>query len=248
MSNHPKPPANAAIIGTRSFLCVQEAVKDIAKSRMIGAVYGDSGLGKTFAVETALRSVEGVRTCQIAAGDRATARYTLQMLWDELTGEEPVGERFKLQRDLRRLLSEEGYLLLIDEAQYMQRNAIEEIRHLHDHRDTDFGVVFCGGDRCRQVLESFPMLRSRTQRWVGFEALDLSEVLQIMPSYHPVFACSTTDVLTEIDERFAQGQWRHWVSFCRDAIDACADAGKDSVDEQVMRDVFARRGGGRAAA
>lgn len=242
----PERPDGAATIATESFLRTLQTVEDVARRRMIGVVYGDSGLGKTFAVTTALARLEGAVGCHVAFSHRPTARQVLQELYHALTGVEAKGDRIRIQHDLRSVLAEEPRLIVIDEAQYLTRTAIEEVRFLHDRRTTDFGLILCGGQGCMDTLTKFKMLESRTHRWVKFEPV--IDVLEVMPRYHALFAQSPPEVLIEIDERYAHGVWRRWETFLADAIESAAETGLATVDDWLMRDVFERARGGRAAA
>ena len=50
---------------------------------------------------------------------------------------------------------------MIDEAQRLNGDCIELLRHLHDHPHTRFALLYVGGDGCWEVLSREPMLASR---------------------------------------------------------------------------------------
>lgn len=175
--------------------------------------------------------------------ETATPLLVLKILFDALTGLPPKGDRFALQRDLREILSEEARVILLDEAQALTKNSIEEVRRLHDHRTTRFGLVLCGGNGTKETLARFKMLGSRTKRWVEFDEMSFEEVLQVIPRYHPLFEKTAPEVLKEIYDRIAKGMWRNWASF--HAIESAREHGADTVGERIMRDVCERRKGGR---
>lgn len=84
-----------------------------------------------------------------------------QVLLSALTGQRPTGNRFWLGDRLIDLLAETPRLIVIDEAQWLTRESIEYLRHLHDDPATQFGLLLAGGDGCWQVLEREPMLHCR---------------------------------------------------------------------------------------
>jgi hypothetical protein len=241
-------PDGAAIIGTEAFLRTLTTIREISEQRLIGAVYGDPGLGKTFAVKSALDQLEGVTVCNLQMPERATPRVLTMALINALTGVIPKGERFLLQQELIEILRGEHRLLVVDEAQYLQRQSIEALRFLHDDTETDFGLVLVGGHGCFETISRYPMLKNRTKRWVEFPPIADIEIPPVMASYHPLLADTPTELLLEIDERFGRGVWRNWEAFLFDAIASCEEHDLDTVNEFVMRDVFERQRGGREAA
>jgi hypothetical protein len=228
-------------------LATQAAVRDLVERQAMGAFVGKAGLGKTFAVETARATSCQVSSCRIVIPHRASMRRVAITLLRGLTGENHVGERFRLADDLVRILSEEPRLIVIDEAQNANLDCIEFLRHIHDDPNTKFALALTGGHRCWDVLKQYPMLRNRIFRLVEFQPMKLETALQVIPKYHSVYDCADPQVLGRIDTDFAHGTFRDWAAFTADAITACRDADKQTVDDVVVGDVLRRRCGQHAA-
>lgn len=236
----------ASTIGTEYFLATQNAIADLVERDAMGAFVGEAGLGKTFAVETAREMTTEVPTCRVVMPHQATMRRMALVLLEALTGEEHHAERFRLGDDLRRVLSEQRYLIVIDEAQNANHNCIEFLRHIHDDPATRFAVAFAGGHRCWEVLSNYPMLRSRIHRNVHFKPMDLETVLQVMPGFHPIYAEASTDVLGRIDLAVGHGRFRDWTAFTVDAVAVGRKHGIDTADDWLVDEVIQRRHGQHA--
>jgi len=237
----------AQTIGTGPFLATQQAIESLVARKAMGAFVGNAGLGKTFAVQTARETLSDVESCRIVIPHQATMRKVAITLLRALTGEEHTGERFRLADDLIRILSERPRLVVVDEAQNANHGCIEFLRHIHDDPDTRFALALTGGHRCWDVLKQYPMLRNRIYRRVEFEPMDLPTVLQVIPNFHPIYAGSEPQVLGRIDMDFARGTFRDWAAFTVDALDACRDTGKETVDDGTVDEVLRRRRGQHAA-
>jgi len=235
----------AAIVATAPFMRARNAITWLGERGAMGAFYGEAGTGKTFAVELARSELPAaLETVKVDVPVRATPRYVVIALLEALTGVRHDGERFQLISDLRDVLAERERLVVLDEAQNLGHDAIETLRHVHDDAETRFALALAGGDNCFNVLQRYPMLRSRVTRWVPFPAMGEKTVLEVMPSYHRLYKRATADVLVEINRRFASGNWRDWAAFTADAVEVCDGTARKTIDERVMEEVFRRRSGG----
>jgi DNA transposition AAA+ family ATPase len=219
-------------------------VRDICAAAAMGAVHGDAGLGKTFAVEEAVGDV-GEAVVWASFPGRPTMRLVAATLATLVTGAPaPERDRFQLTGMLVEELSYRRRLMVVDEAQRLNRECIEYFRHLHDHPRTSFGLLLVGGDGCWQVLSREPMLRSRIYRRVVFRPLTTRQVLEGIRAFHPIYDGTEDEVILFVDDYFGHGNLRNWASFTRSAADLCAEHGRASVDEEIARNVFALHGGG----
>ena len=178
----------------------------------MGVLYGPAGSGKTFAAALAGRDLEIARV-NVQFPSRPTMLHVAQHLTRAVTGTLPPRRRnrFELSDELiEALADDEPRLIVVDEAQWLNRECIEYLRHLHDHPDTRFALLLVGGDGCWEVLSREPMLRSRIHRQVRFDAMELATVLEVIPRYHPVYADTPAEVIADIDDRYAHGIFRHW--------------------------------------
>ena len=135
-------------------------------------------------------------------------------------------------------------LVVVDEAQNLNRECIEFLRHLGEDPRRRGAMLLVGGDGCWDVLSREPMLRSRVFRRVAFTPLSTADVLRIIPSYHPLYATASDELIRFIDLHCGHGNFRNWASFTLSARDLCREVGRAEVDEQIARNVFALLGGG----
>lgn len=234
----------AETIPTEHLLLTRRAVADLVAAKAMGTIHGDAGLGKTFAVEAAVADVV-VPVCWTSFPSRPTMRLVAVHLVEVLT-EVPARERnrFHLTGMLIELLAERDRLIVIDEAQRLNRECIEYLRHLHDHPATRFALLLVGGDGCWQVLSREPMLRSRMYRRVVFKALRGPDLLVGIHGYHAIYAGVPDELLLFVDDYFGHGNLRNWASFTRSASALCTRHARPALDEEVARNVFALHGGG----
>ena len=172
-------------------------------------------------------------------------KAVVQGLLEALTGVPHHGERFALTRDLTRELSGAPRLIVVDEAQRLNHDAVETLRMLHDHPDTRFALALVGGNGCWEVLSAHPMLRSRIYRRVAFTRLEWKELAVILPAYHPIYRDADRELLVLVDEAYARGSFRAWAVFTRTAA-GLLEPGQ-ALTEQAVRNSFALLGGNDAA-
>ena len=161
-------------------------------------------------------------------------RLVAATLLAELTGDRPAGrrDRFALSAELLEQLADHRgrdgreHLVVVDEAQQLNRECIEFLRYLHDHRLTRFALLLVGGDGTWQVLSREPMLRSRIYRRVICDpAVRRRRCARCCRAFHPIYAGVSADVLLFVDDHFAHGNLRDWASFTATAVDLCRAAG-----------------------
>lgn len=234
----------ARTIPTEHLLLTRRAVADLAAAKAMGAIHGGAGLGKTFAVEEAVGGL-AVPTFWTSFPSRPTMRHVAMNLIELLVGA-PAREynRFQLTGMLVERLGEQDRLIVVDEAQRLNRECIEYLRHLHDHPLTRFAVLLVGGDGCWQVLAREPMLRSRIYRRVIFRPLTGKELLSGIHGFHQVYEAAPDALLLFIDDYFGHGNLRNWASFTHSASALCRQHERTTVDEEIARNVFALHGGG----
>jgi DNA transposition AAA+ family ATPase len=215
----------------------------------MGVVHGDAGLGKTFAVEETVADLPDVKPYWVAFPTRPTMRLVAVTLLGLLTAG-PSEERDLFHATavlLAELARRPNVLVIVDEAQRLNQECIEYLRHLHDHPTTRFALLLVGGNGCWEVLSREPMLRSRIFRRVTFRPLSSREVVEVLPRYHRLYRDATEELLLFIDDNFAHGNFRNWASFTRSAVDLLGRRRRRVLDEAVARNVFALYGGGADA-
>jgi type II secretory pathway predicted ATPase ExeA len=240
----------AATLATAQFQLTARIVADLIASQATGVIHGPAGTGKTYAVEAALEILthdhEPVTAYTLAFAPGPTMRQVTDALVHALTGASVPSHRsrFYLTAALTGLLSGPPRLVVIDEAQRLNGDCIELLRHLHDHPDTRFALLYVGGDGCWEVLSREPMLRSRVFRRLPFQPLPRAQVPALMRGYHSIYHGADDPLLLDIDDTCAHGSLRDWAVFTRTAVTLCDESGRDCIDETVAASAYALLGGG----
>ena len=248
MSRHFLDLPDANTVATGPFKLTARIVRDVVNHLAMGAIYGDAGLGKTYATESAVQRHPDIESRWFTFEDQTTPRDVANTLLDVITGVPHSGTRYRMTRELVEVLAEKPRLVVIDEAQNLNKRCIEHLRYLHDQSRTTFGLLFVGGNACWDVLSRYPMLLSRIWRRVEFERLDDKKVIAMMPRFHPILAQADPELLLFIDDHAGHGVFRNWASFTLSAAELCAEHGLTTVTEQVALNVFRLHGGGANAA
>lgn len=244
MARHFLDLAGAAVIKTPHLQRVQRTVTATLTRGAMAAVYGDAGLGKTFAVELAVAQIKGVTVIWLTFPPRPTMRRIARDLLGALLGQPRELPTDRMTDELVDELSSRGRLLvIIDEAQFLTEEDFEFLRYLHDQPGTNFALLFVGGVGCWQVLSRHPMLESRIRQRVSFDPLPIEAVKAVIPNYHPVWHGATGEIVELVDDRYAGGNLRRWASFTSLAADLCAEHQLDCVDQEVAANVFAELSG-----
>ena len=134
-------------------------------------------------------------------------------------------------------------MLVCDEAQQLSTNCFELWRHLWDDRSTDIAIIFVGGDNCYKVLAAEPMLSSRIMIWQGFTTMKTTQVMEIIPAFHPIWEDVDTELIEYVDRNAAHGNFRNWVTVTYHVRLGMARAGVDKVDRLLLQWVFTRMSG-----
>lgn len=236
--------AGATPVETDALLLTRRAIRDVARHRALGVVHGAAGLGKTFAVERALASLDpGWSPIWLAFPVRPTMRLIAQELLTAITGADEPGDRFHLARRIKAELATAPRLVIVDEAQNLNRECIEFLRHLGEDPHRQGATLLVGGDGCWDVLSREPMLRSRVFRRVLFTPLRGDEVVRVIPGYHAIYEHAGDELIRFIDHYCGHGNFRNWAAFTLSAADLCAEVGRAALDEQIARNTFALLGG-----
>ncbi len=224
-------------------LLTRRAVRDAAQANAMAVIHGEAGLGKTYAVDDALREIDRP-VVWATFPSRPTPRLIAATLLELLTGRPTRLDRFRAIAGLVELLSAGEHLVVVDESQLLTGDCIELLRYVHDQPTTQFGLVLVGGNGTWGVLSAEPMLASRVFRRVRFCALTREQVLEQLPAFHRLYSACDPGLLGWVDDLFAHGNLRAWASFTLSATALAQDAGRPGLDEQIARNVFALHGGG----
>lgn len=243
MGRHFLELTEAATLETEHYLLARRAVLDAVESCAMAVIHGGAGLGKTFAVDELVHE-QGIRVLWTSFPSRPTTRAVAANLYELLAGRRTRLDRFTIISRLVEQLADGPDAVVVDESQLLTGECIELLRYLHDHRATRFALVLVGGNGTWAVLSREPMLASRVYRRVRFRPLRRADVLAAIPAYHPVYATAESELIALIDDHFAHGNLRNWAAFTHSALGLLAETGRERLDEQIIRNVFALHSGG----
>jgi len=194
----------------RFMSAVMAIIQSPAGIDRMALVFGDPGLGKT---ETAIWWVNHygngavyVRTKKLMSG-----RWLLEEIVSEL-GESPTWRTSDLFKQAVEALAGSDRMVILDEVDYLARDArvIETIRDIHDTTGSPF--VFIGMDQADKKLKSFRHLWRRFSQVVRFDPLGQDDVAQVLKQVCEVelddsffdLVCGTGEMTVAMLYRWAQ--------------------------------------------
>lgn len=242
----------AGVVRTQDHALCQRAVTDVVRAGAMGVVHGQAGAGKTFAVEDAV-AASGEQAVFLAFATRPTTRGMAEELCTRLFDfDAGRAEHKSLTRLLRARLDVDPVLIVVDEAQRLNRECFEFLRYLHDPAERGLGgvarrspMLLVGGDQAWGVLAADPMLRSRVYRRVHVRRLRPEQVIESMPAFHPLYRDTPADLLSFIDHHCGHGLFRNGAAFTRTVLDVLAGGG--DVSEEAAANAFTLLGGANDA-
>lgn len=235
---------DAQVVATKALLMTRDNLREVIEAKAMMCVYGDAGLGKTFAVNASLRDLAPGQFHRIQFRERPTPRYIRHKLFETLKiGGRMPSRPAEFDKLLRNVLAEEFRILVCDEAQWLSTECFEYWRHLWDDQETDLAVVFVGGDKCYEALDSQPMLASRIYVWQEYQQLTKKQVHEVIPAFHPIWAAADPADIDFVYRHAARGNFRIWAKITHQLLRLLAQLGEECVDRVAIRRVFARLGG-----
>jgi DNA transposition AAA+ family ATPase len=141
--------------------------------------------------------------------------------------------RFELQEDLLAVLSVWGGVLIVDELQHSEANAMQELTWLYEESDHNFGLVVVGTDVLNAVLK-YPQLETRIMGEHTFHPLRGKSLISAVRAMDDRFLDADIAALSEHNEAQCAGLLRRWVHTVRwlNTLDVT-----DTVTAEVLADV-----------
>jgi hypothetical protein len=201
----------ARLVSTRQVAGVVEAVGHTVAARGMCCVFGDPGMGKSVAVEQAVRLLPGRVPVWRAVAGVAPGLPQLRASLCEALGlpSEALSHRAgPAGQALVRALAEPG-VLVVDDAQRLTPPLLDYLRQLWDAPGCAAALVLCGAGSERAVARA-SALRSRVLTWHQVGRLEPSQLPQTLGLFHPVWAQADPDDLARVDEQMAHGNFRTW--------------------------------------
>jgi len=124
----------------------------------MGLISSPPGVGKTAAVKQYAATRANVFVVTVSPATRGVPYVLLAVL--AAMGEAGAkGTPQGLSSRVRARVRDAGALIIVDEAQHLSSQALEELRSIHD--ETECGIVLVGDETLITVLKKFPQLYSR---------------------------------------------------------------------------------------
>jgi type II secretory pathway predicted ATPase ExeA len=147
MSGHFLELSGAAIVATEQVLDAKAMIADAFDARAMAAVHGGAGTGKSFAVAQAVVDLPPRDWVSMDFRARPTIRDVRQSLVQALGLGVSSFAPFDADRSLKRVLAERPRLVVVDEAQWLNRECFEYLRYLYDTPFTCFSLLFVEAER-----------------------------------------------------------------------------------------------------
>lgn len=189
-----------------------------SRKNSIMAIYGPSGVGKSFATGRAAEmcAADPERPAEIAwveftAGTQG--RPLLVDLFPQITGTAPPARATarQLESHMAKALTDRHRVVVLDEAHMVRPAAMKVLRGLHDHPDTDFALVLVGLDDLIRSLP--PEMETRVQTRVKVERIADDEIVAVLSAYHELFDTADPALLVMLNRTRARGEFRWWAYF-----------------------------------
>jgi hypothetical protein len=222
---------------------VRSVLRTVAHAAAVGAVvclYGDAGHGKTVALQYALSQLpHPARVRRVHVGVHPTVPELRRVLADALE----LGRRLPRgagEADLTLVNAlRQPRVLVLDEAQRLPGPALEFLRGLWDHPDTDTALVLVGAGSER-ALRRVPALASRVLTWELVPRLSPREVATVMAAFHPLWEDVSEDDVVWVDEHVGHGNFRTWAKLTSHLTAELYGKSRAVVDRRMLERACAR--------
>jgi hypothetical protein len=222
---------------------VRSVLRTVAHAAAVGAVvclYGDAGQGKTVALQYALSQLpHPAKVRRVHVGVHPTVPELRRVLADALE----LGRRLPRgagEADLMLVNAlRQPRVLVLDEAQRLPGPALEFLRGLWDHPDTDTALVLAGAGSER-ALRRVPALASRVLTWELVPRLGPREVATVMAAFHPLWEDVSEDDVAWVDEHVGHGNFRTWAKLTSHLTAETYGKSRPVVDRRLLERACAR--------
>lgn len=179
------------------------------------AIDGVPGTGKTTCARFVAQTTDKPAAL-IRMNNRPAPLELLRRTYLAITGIRPGKRdtRFDLQEDLLQVFNDWGGVLIVDELQHCEVNAMQELTWLYEESDHDFGLVVVGTDVTAAVAK-YPQLQTRIMGEHTFYPLRGTALIAAVRALDARFADADTSVLAEHDQAACAGLLRRWVQTVR---------------------------------
>lgn len=195
---------------TTQFMQGVFTAKAVIATNGIAAMEGVPGTGKTTTARYVAQTAS--RPCAIATMPHRPAPLDLlRHTYKAVTGLPPGTRdtRFEMQNNLLQILSDWQGVLIVDELQNTQANAMQELVWLYEETQHSFGLIIVGSTVLTAV-QRYPQLASRIMGKVIFKPIRGMELIETVRQLDPRLAATDDAALIHHDDACAKGLMRTW--------------------------------------
>ena len=228
----PTTPATVAprspLVQTRFFRDGLITAAAVTRGNNLAAFDGRVGTGKTTCARYVADHVDRP-SCVVTMPHRPAPLDLLRRTHQALTGLRGNGTRVELQNAILDHLQQWRGVLIVDELQYSQPSAMQELVYLYEESAHAFALIVVGAGVLSAVAQH-PQLLSRIMGQVVFEPLAGPELLTAIRELDPRYADTPPSVLSQHDQAACHGLLRRWTK-TSDWLDLLGVTGSVSNDD-----------------
>ncbi|GAA5024934.1 hypothetical protein GCM10025734_83910 [Kitasatospora paranensis] len=229
----------ARVVATPSVASVVQCVAHATAVGAVACLYGDAGHGKTVALQYALSQLpEPVRVRRVHVGVHPSVPELRRVLADALELKRlphATGAADLMLLDALR----QPRVLVLDEAQRLPVPALEFLRQLWDHPDTDVALLLAGAG-AERALRRVPALASRVLTWELVPRLGQAAVRPVMEAFHPLWGQVAPVDMAWVEEHVGHGNFRTWAKVTSHLTAEVYGQARAVVDRPLLERVCAR--------
>lgn len=207
---------DAKATATAQMQLTRELIAQLVEAGSVGLVHGQAGTGKSFAVAAALEHARTLHPRTVALARRPSVRVLANTLVRSFGGVHcEAHSSFQATRLLLNVLADQPprSLLVIDQAQQLDRECIAYLRYLHEHGCETLALLLVSDDNHWVTGSATPVPHSWVTRRVAFTPIASRDIPSIIRHWHRLYRSVDDEVLWLIDDAFGRGLFRHWVHF-----------------------------------
>ncbi|WP_438296352.1 AAA family ATPase [Streptomyces sp. HUAS TT7] len=233
----------ARMVSTLQLGEVTEVLAHTVAARGVLCVYGDTGHGKTVALDQALRQLPRrvpVHHALVAVKPalpqlRAALLTAFGLPATALTNRTDAADRTLLEA------FQAPGVLVIDDVQRIAAPELDYLRLLVDAPTTQTSLVLCGAG-AERTLARAPALASRILTWQHMPRLTASQAPGVLRLFHPLWDAAEDADLLHADETCARGNFRTWAKITSHVYAAVNRRSAAALDRALLTWACARLG------
>lgn len=238
-------PTSQTQLASSQLMLAANRVEDIG-TPAVTSVVGSWGLGKTTLVDREVHAhykAPGRRVLRLQLQAAPKPNEMLVLLLRQLGVKADV-PGYLLRELLVDHLADVRSVIVVDEAHHMGTDPLRGCKVLIDALPmTDW--ILIGTDELPDQLSRVPELRDRVSFPISIKPLTLTEVLQTIPTAHPLLEDAPPELIAHVNEDFAHGRWRPWRDFTGAAVQIAARANAVTLTHQIASAAITAAGGPR---